>query len=95
MSEVVRRLLGWGLVAAGAALLVSPIRQHRAAWQVTVGDGAPKNRIVRGGENVPSARVMLDALRSGDRRPDSEFRSALGVILLGSGLGLGLVPSDR
>ena len=92
---MVRRLLGWGLAAAGAGLLVSPICQLRAAWQVTVGDGAPKNLIVRGGEYVPSARVMLEALRSGDRRPDAEFRSALGVVLIGSGLGLGLVPSDR
>jgi hypothetical protein len=95
MSEVLRRLLSWGLAAAGAAMLVSPIRRHRGVWQVTVRDRPPKNLIVHGGGYVPSARVMLDALRSGERRPDAEFRSALGVVLIGSGLGLSLVSSNR
>ena len=95
MSEVLRRLLGWGLAAAGPAMLVSPIREHRGVWHVTVGAGDPKNLIVRGGQYVPSARVMLEALRSGERRPDAEFRCALGVVLIGSGLGLSLVTSDR
>jgi hypothetical protein len=95
MNDVHRRLLGWGLAAAGAGMLVSPLRHHRAVWQVTVRDRASKNLVVRGGEYVPSARVMLDALRSGERRPDAEFRSALGVVLIGSGLGLSLVSSNR
>lgn len=95
MSDLLRRLLGWGLAAAGAAVLVSPIREHRGVWQVTVGDGAPKNRIVPGGESVPSARVMFNAWRIGERRPDAEFRSALGVVLIGSGPGLSLIQATR
>jgi hypothetical protein len=92
--SVTHRLLGWGLVAAGAAILISPVRRHRAVWHVTVGDRPPERRVLRGGGYMPSARVMLDALRSGGRRPDAAFRTSLGVALIGSGLGLSLIPGE-
>jgi hypothetical protein len=42
------------------------------------GDDQPaRSRVLHGGEFVPSAEVLLSALRSGDRRPDAEFRFAL------------------
>lgn len=94
MSGLTRRWVGWGLVAGGLAVLISPVRRHRAIWQVTGGDRAPESRVLRGGEYVTSTRVMLEALRSGYRRPDAELRSGVGVALIGSGLGLTLIPDE-
>jgi hypothetical protein len=94
MRGLTRRWIGWGVIAAGLAILISPIRRHRAIWHVTVGDRATESRVVLGGEYVASARVMLEALRSGDRRPDAEFRSGVGATLIGSGLGLSLIPAE-
>jgi len=93
MNGLTRRLLSWGLVVIGSVMLISPVRRHRAVWHVTVGSRPTKSRVLHGGEYVPSERVMLDALRSGDRRPDAEFRSAV-VALIGSGLGLSLIPGE-
>jgi hypothetical protein len=90
MNGLDRHLLGLGLIVTGSAVLASPIRRHRAIWHVTVGDKPAMSRVLHGGEYVPSARVMFNALRSGEHRPDAEFRSAVGVVLIGSGLGLSL-----
>lgn len=94
MIDVTRRLLGWGLDAAGAALLASPVRQHRAVWHVTVGDKSPENRGLCGGEYLPSAGVMLNRIRSGAHRPDAELRSAIAAVLIGSGPGLSLIRDE-
>jgi hypothetical protein len=93
MSDLMRRLLGRGLVVAGSVVLISPVRRHRAKWQVSVGDRPAKHVAVQGGEFAPSAEVLVDALRTGDRRPDAEFRCAVALALIGSGLGLRLIPA--
>jgi uncharacterized protein YjeT (DUF2065 family) len=92
MNGLKLRLFGWALAVAGLAILMSPVRRHRAVWQVTVGDSPLETRFVGGGEFVAPARVMVEALRNGDRRPDAEFRACLGIVLVASGLGLSLAP---
>jgi hypothetical protein len=94
MNSPNRQILGLGLIVTGSAILISPIRRHRAVWHVTVGDKPARSRVLHGGEYVPAANVMLTALRSRDRRPDAAFRSALGLALIGSGLGLSLIQGD-
>lgn len=89
------RLVGWGLAAAGLAILICPVRRRRAVWHVTVGDRSPETRIVGGGAFLASAQVTFEALRNGDRRPDAEFRTVLGVVLIASGLGLSLIPNKQ
>ena len=89
-----RQLLTLGLIVSGSAILVSPIRRHRAVWHVTVDDQPARSRVLHGGEFVPSAEVLLSALRSGDRRPDAEFRFAVGLGLIAFGLGLNLIQGD-
>ena len=88
MNGLNRHLLRLGLIVTGSAMLVSPIRRHRAIWHVTVGDKSARSRVLHGGEYGPSVRVLFNALRSGERRPDAEFRSAVALVLIGSGLGL-------
>lgn len=94
MNGLTRQLFGWGLVVTGTAALISPVRRHRAVWHVTVGDRPTKRRILHGGEYVPTTRVLLDAGRSGNRRPDADFRFALGLALIGFGLALSLVAAE-
>jgi hypothetical protein len=86
-----RRVLGWGLVASGVFLFLSPVRRHRGLWTVSVGDRPPVHRAVKGGKNLPAARVALQAVRAGKRRPDAEWRSVLGVLLIASGVAVSLV----
>jgi hypothetical protein len=81
------------MIAIGSAILISPIRRHRAVWHVTVGDTPTRRRVLHGGEYVTAADALLSAFRSGDRRPDAEFRSALGLAMIGSGLGLSLTQA--
>lgn len=90
MTDPNRLLLGLALVGSGAALLVSPIRRHRAVWHVTVGDKPARTRVLHGGGYVPSAEAMLSGLRTGERRPDAEFRLVLGLGLIGLGFGISL-----
>ncbi|HET9260258.1 MAG TPA: hypothetical protein VFP42_09055 [Acidimicrobiia bacterium] len=90
MSFPSRHAVGLGMVAIGSAMLISPIRRHRAVWHVTVCDTPARRRVLHGGEYLRAAGVLLSALRSGDRRPDAAFRSALGLAMIGSGLGLSL-----
>lgn len=87
MKGLKLRLVGWALAVAGLAILMSPVRPHRAVWQVTVGASPPETRFVGGGEFVAPARVLVEALRNGDRRTDAEFRAVLGIVLIASGLG--------
>lgn len=94
MNGPTRQLFGRVLVVTGTAALISPVRRHRAVWHVTVGNRPTKQRILHGGEYVPTARLMLDAVRSGNRRPDAEFRFAVGLALIGSGLALNLVAGE-
>jgi hypothetical protein len=94
MNAPSREMVGLGMIAVGSAILISPIRRHRAAWHVTVGDTPARRRVLHGGEYGPAADVVLSAFRSGDRRPDAEFRSALGLALIGSGLGLSLIQGE-
>lgn len=89
-----RQQLTLGLIVSGSATLVSPIRRHRAVWHVTVDDQPARSRALLGGEFVPSTGVLLSAIRSGDRRPDAEFRFALGVGLIAFGLGLSPIQGD-
>jgi hypothetical protein len=94
MNDLNHQVLGLGLIVAGSAILISPIRRHRAVWHVTVGDKPARSRVLHGGGYVPSARAMLNALCSGDRRPDAEFRSAVGPALIGTGFGLSLIQDE-
>jgi hypothetical protein len=86
MSRPKRAIITVGLIVGGSALLVSPIRRHRAVWHVTVGYQPARRRVVHGGEFAPTVAVMLSAIRSGDRRPDAETRFAVGLGLVASGL---------
>src|SRR3970040_515395 len=88
MPRIATDRLMWGPLALGMALLVAPVRRHRAVWTVSVGNTAPRRRVVRGGHYVPSARAALEGLRVSDRRPDAELLSGLGVALIGVGLTL-------
>lgn len=88
MNGLKLRLFGWALAVAGLAILLSPVRRHRAVWHVTVGDSPSKTQFVGGGEYVAAARVTVEALRNGDRRPDAELRAGLGIVPVVSGLGL-------
>src|SRR3970040_1883377 len=88
MPRIATDRLMWGPLALGMALLVAPVRRHRAVWTVSVGNTAPRRRVVRGGHYVPSARAALEGLRVSDRRPDAELLSGLGVALIGFGLTL-------
>lgn len=92
MNDLNRLLLGLALLGSGSALLVSPIRRHRAVWHVTVGDKAARTRVLHGGDYIPSAHAMLRGLRTGERRPDAELRFALGLI--GLGFGVSLIRGD-
>lgn len=94
MKGLNRQLLGLALFGSGSALLVSPIRRHRAVWHVTVDDKPARTRVLHGGDYVPSTEAILSGLRTGDRRPDAEFRFALGLSLIGFGLGLSLISGD-
>lgn len=94
MNDVNRLLVGLALVGSGSALLVSPIRRHRAVWHVTVGDKPARTRVLHGGAYIPSAKAMLGGLRTGERRPDAEFRFALGLGLIGLGFGISLTRDD-
>ena len=94
MTDPNRLLLGLALVGSGSALLLSPIRRHRAVWQVTVGDKPAGTRVLHGGDYIPSAEAMLRGLRTGERRPDAEFRLALGLRLIGLGFGIRLLRDE-
>jgi hypothetical protein len=94
VTDLNRLLLGLALVGSGSALLVSPIRRHRALWHVTVGDKPARNRVLHGGDYIPSTEAMLSGLRTGERRPDAEFRFALGLGLIGLGLGISLMRDE-
>jgi len=94
MNGLNRQLLGLGLSVAGSVMLISPVRRDRAVWHVTVGAKPPGLRVLHGGGYVPAARVTLRALRYGHRRPDAQFRSAVGLALIGSGLALSLTRGD-
>lgn len=89
-----RRLFGVVLTMTGIAMLASPIRRYRAVWHVTVGDKPARSRVLRGGAYVSSSTVMLQALRSGERRPDAELRSLVGLTLIGSGLMFIVMPGE-
>jgi hypothetical protein len=88
MQRIATHRLMWGPIALGTAVLVAPVRRHRAVWTVSVGSTARRRRVVRGGHYVPSARAALEGLRVSDRRPDAEWLSGLGVALIGFGLTL-------
>lgn len=94
MNDLKRLSLGLALVVSGSALLVSPIRRHRAVWHVTVGDKPARTRVLHGGDYIPSAYAMLSGLRTGERRPDAELRFALGLGLIGFGFGVSLIRGD-
>ena len=89
-----RHELGLAMLLMGSAILISPIRRYRAVWHVTVGGTPARRRVLHGGKYVPAAHSLLNALRSGDRRRDAEFRSALGLGLIGLGLGISLARDD-
>jgi hypothetical protein len=91
VNDLNRQLVSLGLVSSGSALLVSPIRRHRAVWHVTVGDEPARTRLLHGGDYVPPAEAMLSGLRTGERRPDAELRFALGLGLIGLGLRVSLI----
>lgn len=94
MNDLNRLLVGLALVGSGTALLVSPIRRHRAVWHVTVGDEPARTRVLHGGDYIPSADAMLSGIRTGERRPDAEFRSAVGIGLIGLGFGISLFRDE-
>jgi hypothetical protein len=94
VNDLKRLSLGLALVGSGSALLVSPIRRHRAVWHVTVGDKPVGTRVLHGGDYIPSADAMLSGLRTGERRPDAELRFALGLGLIGFGFGVSLIRGD-
>lgn len=94
MNDLKRLSLGLALVGSGSALLVSPIRRHRAVWHVTVGDKPARTRVLHGGDYIPSADAMLSGLRTGERRSDAELRFALGLGLIGFGFGVSLIRGD-
>jgi len=48
-----------------------PIRRHRARWQITVGGRPVGSRILHGGEYALPVRLMLVAMRGGERPPTS------------------------
>ncbi|HXV72044.1 MAG TPA: hypothetical protein VEB69_11655 [Acidimicrobiia bacterium] len=91
MNDLNHLLLGLALLGSGSAVLVSPIRRHRAVWHVTVGDTPARTRVLHGGDYIPSAHAMLSGLRTGERRPDAELRFALGLGLMGLGFGVSLI----
>ena len=91
MGDVTPGWLGWRLVAAGVAIVTAPVRRHRAVWHVTVGGRPLQSRVLSGGEYMPAARVTLDAIRNGERRPDAELPLVFGVALICSGLALNLI----
>lgn len=90
MTDSNRLLLGLALVGSGSVLVVSPIRRHRAVWHVTVGDKPARTRALHGGDYILSAEAMLSGFRTGERRPDAELRFALGLCLIGLGVGISL-----
>lgn len=93
MTDQKRLLLGLALVGSGSALLVSPIRRHRALWHVNVGDKPARTRVLHGGDFIPSAEAMLRGLH-GERRPDAEFHLAFGPGLIGLGFGINLIRDE-
>lgn len=94
MNDLNRPWLGLALLGSGSALLASPIRRHRAVWHVTVGDKPARTRVLHGGDYIPSVHAMLRGLRTGERRPDAELRSALGLGLIGLGFGVSLIRGE-
>lgn len=94
MKSLNRPLFGFVLTVTGIAMLASPIRRYRAVWHVTVGDKPARRRILHGGAHVSSSTVLLQALRSGERRPDAELRSLVGLTLIGSGLMFIVTPGE-